>query len=120
MDKESTYQLQCIDCNCNDCIFMQRNVDRYVKSLDRHKEWQLNDFNGKVSRLNQAAYEWLEKYEPAKADKIFEEAAKMRFQFNKNTAMINYGTCAKFSKPVSFIPNTLQLQTQSCFQHRKD
>lgn len=28
MDKESIYQLQLIDCNCNDCIFMIRDLSR--------------------------------------------------------------------------------------------
>jgi hypothetical protein len=31
----------------------------------------------------------------------------------------NYGTCTKFNKLVSFIPNTCQLETQSCFEHRR-
>lgn len=33
---------------------------------------------------------------------------------------INYGTCTKFNKPVSFIPNWCVLETQNCFTHRKD
>lgn len=30
-----------------------------------------------------------------------------------------YGDCKKLNKPVSFIPNTCQLDTQKCFEHRK-
>lgn len=33
---------------------------------------------------------------------------------------INYGFCNKLNKPVSFIPNTCQLETQQCFKHRRD
>lgn len=33
---------------------------------------------------------------------------------------INYGNCTKFNKPVSFIANRCQPQTQHCFVHRKD
>lgn len=33
MNKESVYELQKIDCNCNDCIFLQRDVEKY-KSFD--------------------------------------------------------------------------------------
>lgn len=29
LDKESLYLLQKIDCNCNDCIFMKRDIDKY-------------------------------------------------------------------------------------------
>jgi hypothetical protein len=32
---------------------------------------------------------------------------------------INYGDCTKLNKPVSFIPNNCQLETQDCFEHRK-
>ena len=34
MDKESTYELQLIDANCNDCKFMERDFER----LKLHKE----------------------------------------------------------------------------------
>ncbi len=33
---------------------------------------------------------------------------------------IHYGYCDKFKKPVSFIPNVCQVETQECFVHRKD
>ena len=31
MDKESIYELQKIDCNCNDCIFMVRDAEKRKK-----------------------------------------------------------------------------------------
>jgi len=34
MDRESVYELQKIDCNCNDCKFMVRDF----KKLELHKE----------------------------------------------------------------------------------
>jgi hypothetical protein len=33
---------------------------------------------------------------------------------------INYGFCSKLDKSVSFITNTCQLETQLCFEHRKN
>jgi hypothetical protein len=45
------------------------------------------------------------------------KAWQMEFRFEKNS--INYGKCNKFNKPVSFIPETCQLDTQHCFEHRK-
>lgn len=33
LDAESKYLLQNIDCNCNDCKFMERNIEKY-KSFD--------------------------------------------------------------------------------------
>jgi hypothetical protein len=40
---------------------------------------------------------------------------------NKKNAShrINYGDCSKLNKPVSFLPNTCQLETQECFKNRK-
>lgn len=32
---------------------------------------------------------------------------------------LQFGFCSQLEKNVSFIPNTCQLETQSCFQHRK-
>lgn len=72
------YERQKIDCNCNDCVFMVRDLDKR-KSFDHLHENQKN--------------------------------ASFR---------INYGNCLKFNKPVSFIPNNCQLETQDCFKHRKD
>jgi len=32
---------------------------------------------------------------------------------------LNYGNCQKLNKAVSFIPNTCQIETQHCFEHRR-
>ena len=45
MSKESIYELQKIDCNCNDCAFMQRNFEKY-NSFDK----LYTDETGKVTR----------------------------------------------------------------------
>jgi len=76
MDKESRYQLQLIDCNCNDCKFMVRDLEK----LEEHKKTY--EGTGLMDRLA-------------------------------------FGDCFKFSKPVSFIPETCQIDTQQCFEHRK-
>jgi len=31
-----------------------------------------------------------------------------------------YGKCSKFNKEVTFIPETMQLDTQECFEHRRN
>ncbi len=76
MDKESSYLLQLIDCNCNDCKFMERDF----KKLENHKLTYRN--TGIMDRLT-------------------------------------FGNCNKFQKAVSFIPQTCQIDTQNCFEHRK-
>lgn len=98
MDKESIYELQKIDCNCNNCKYMIRDSDRFKKSLEFHRKLQLDE------------YEKRQKKDPNRKE----------FQFDKSAASINYGNCTKFNKPVSFIPDTCQIDTQECFKHRKD
>lgn len=52
----------------------------------------------------------------------FEEHKKHNALHNNTNASyrIQYGHCQKLDKPVSFIPNTCQIETQKCFVHRKD
>jgi len=76
MDKESIYERQLIDCNCNDCIFMSRDKAKLNKHIDSYKGTGLMD-------------------------------------------NLQFGNCSKFNKPVSFSPNTCQIETQNCFKHRK-
>lgn len=81
MDKESRILLQNIDCNCNDCIFMTRDLEKF-KSYD-HLHIRTD---GRIER---------------------------------GAGRVNYGECCRFKKPVSFIPNTIQMDTQDCFVHRR-
>lgn len=77
LDKESLIELQKIDCNCNDCKFMERDFEK----LEKHK--QSYEGTGLMDKLA-------------------------------------YGDCKKFNKPVSFIPGTYQIETQECFEHRRE
>lgn len=121
MDKESIYELQKIDCNCNNCIYMQRNMQRFEKSLNNHYLWQWDYFCSIRNNLIKKAKYWKDRfYDLVKWDFLLTEAEKMKFQFDKSTCMINYGSCNKLNKEVSFIPNTCQLNTQNCFVHRND
>ena len=119
MDRESIIELQKIDCNCNDCKFMVRDVEKFKESLEKHNKWQLDYFNSIKNNLIAKANYWKSKGEYTKRDLLMEEAGKMKFQFDKSTAMINFGQCSEFDKPVTFIPNVCQLDTQQCFEHRR-
>lgn len=119
MDKESIIALQKLDCNCNDCKFMVRNIVKYRESQERHREWQFSYFTTIKNKMIEKAQAWIAKGEEKKGQTLLKEAGLMKFQ-HENTSYINYGTCMAFNKEVSFIPNTLQLETQQCFIHRKD
>jgi 5,10-methylenetetrahydrofolate reductase len=99
MDKESRFELQKIDCNCNDCFFMERDFPRYKKWESAARQRQLKDFERKKE--------------------IGEIRANAQFQFDK-TSLLQYGKCSKLKKDISFIPNVCQIETQECFLHRRE
>lgn len=108
MDKDSAYELQKIDCNCNNCGFMQRDFELFKKWEEWHKEQEMKGFNRE--RLKLLASPSAEEQQKGRT---------MVFQFEKRY-LLNYGWCTQFDKTVSFIPNVCQLHTQQCFVHRKD
>ena len=93
--------LEEIDCNCNNCIFMNRDLIKRKQSIELHKKWQLNYFNLTKSKASDI------------------DAKKMRFEFNSSEACIHFGNCVRLNKQVSFIPNVCQLETQLCFENRR-
>ena len=116
MDKESIIALQRIDCNCNNCGFMERDFCTYQKWEEWKKDIAKEDFDRKREKAIVEAKE-NEDLETQKV--LLAKAKKMQFQFDKSK-LIQYGTCHRFRKEVSFIPNTCSLENQSCFIHRKD
>lgn len=44
MDKRLIYLLQKIDCNCNDCAFMTRDIDRRRRYDELHKDTAAKQF----------------------------------------------------------------------------
>lgn len=120
MTKESIYELQRIDCNCNDCYFLTRDLAKFEEALQQHHKWQLDYFNViKQKKIEKIAY-WNERFEFDKAETLQKDVNEMKFQFNRKVCSINFGHCDKFDKPISFIPGVCQIDTQKCFVHRKD
>jgi hypothetical protein len=134
MDKESIYELQKLDCNCNDCGYMVRDFARFNQSLEDHRRWQFEAYmRVKFKKLALAHF-----YETRNKEGDIEKVKNLRneaseitsksFVFDKSSNTINYGKCtygANHNNPkpeafVTFIPNTLQADTQHCFKHRKD
>lgn len=119
----SAIELQKIDCNCNDCKFMDRDFQLYNKWLSWHKNLEEIEFIARKKKAIETAKKNLleAKTEEDKRSELgnLRVAEKMKWQFDK-TGRINYGNCTKLNKPVSFLPNICQLETQQCFEHRKD
>lgn len=116
MDRESIRLLQIVDSNCNDCKHMVRRNDRleaskkYARHLDaRHLVGMRRTYMEEINKR-------LEKGRDV-SGLIYERA---RVTTNKGyRSGIAFGDCAKLNKPVQFIPNTCQLDTQTCFEHRR-
>jgi len=119
--KESIIERQKIDCNCNDCINMIRNQERFKVSLDFQHKMQLDYFTTIQNKLKSKAKEYKDRwYDLENWDRLLTEAEDMKFQFDKSAACLNFGFCKFLNKDVTFIPNTCMLETQQCFKHRTE
>ena len=120
IDKESAYLRQCIDCNCNDCIFLERSKERALASKEFHKHLDQLAFDKVWDNLTQKANEArVQDNNLEKFDAILTERDKMKFQ-PQYTCGLLFGHCKKKNMDISFMPNICQLETQDCFLHRKD
>lgn len=110
------YLLQKIDCNCNNCAFMERDLATYQKWHDWHYIMDEEYFEIRKAKAITDAEVMIN---PKEREAMLRKANKMRFIFEK-IHLLNYGNCTKLKKSVSFIPNVCQIETQNCFVHRKD
>ena len=100
MDKESLIELQKIDCNCNDCKFMERDFVTFNKWKEWRRQQQLKKFEKKKAKAIKDA----NALEDKKSRQVeLRKAQKLEFLFDSG-GLIGYGKCLKFNKPVSFLP----------------
>lgn len=105
--KRMSLELQLLDSNCNECIFMVRDTVAYKNKLQEVRDETERRFYVELYRLWDCN---------TKENDI--EMSRMKLQL---PSKINegFGHCSKLNKPVTFIPETCQVHTQECFQHRK-
>lgn len=121
-------ELKNLDANCSDCIHLERLLSERQKHVDFHFKMQKSHFDTTRIKLLQKGEMHLRKAKESSGDKSeaykqkakanFNEARKMVFVFDEGSTSLFYGNCLKHKKPVSFIPQTLQLETQHCFEPR--
>lgn len=116
--RESIFERQLIDCNCNDCAFLVRNLEKFEESKKRRDGWQRTTFESRKKRVLEEAKSLRERGSDEKADNLFKIANNMKYHF-LNNSRINFGRCEKLDKDITFMPNQCQLETQECFEHRK-
>lgn len=115
-------ELELIDCNCNDCKHFVRDLGKFNYWRDWNKKLQEEDFRKRKAKAieeAQAVIDAAVDENGLKSGKgMMREAEKMYFQFDKS-GLLSYGACSKLCKEVSFIPQTCQIHTQQCFEHRR-
>lgn len=101
---------------------MERDFDRYNYWKEWHRNIELQLFNEAKAKAIQEAREVINnacddinRLNTGKG--LLRVAQKMIFQFD-SSHLLHYGFCHKFERHISFIPNTCQIETQSCFKHR--
>lgn len=119
MTTESIIELQKLDCNCNDCGYLKRNIARYntVRAEDDDNQYWF--FRRVKARAIWKAREKLKKDKDRGAVALA-AAIALAYTYFPQKCAINYGLCGKLDKPIKFIPNTFQFETQECFVHRKE
>ena len=124
--KPTSIELQKVDCNCNDCTFLTRNVEKYRQKEAAEKEFQKNEhdkyYEKEVEKAQNAIASAKTPADRRSCEGLLRKVEKLAAKFIfKREALIAYGNCTKFNnKEVTFIPNLCQLDTQQCFKHRKD
>lgn len=131
MTKESIYELQKINCNCNDCAFLERELDKLNQVVleDKQSQQELFDLS-KARKIRQVEsdIENLQKHsgliknaqDKIERKKVYlAELKKLKHGYQGQKTPIQYGLCIKHLKEISFIPNICQVETQTCFVHRK-
>lgn len=109
------FELQMIDTNCNHCIHMERDLDKWKYWHDIKRNWEETEFN----RLKEKAIKEAEAIEDESNRRgMLRVAHKMRFQFEKK-GLISYGYCKVKDIQVTFMPQICCPENQGCFKHRK-
>lgn len=131
MTKESIIESQKIDCNCNDCKHLFRLLDKQNNVLAADKVLSKDTFyvvKDIKQKYIQTAINSLTKHREVIKDadrKIDKQKNKLKlllaekYGYQGSKAPVQYGVCCKFNKQITFIANTLQLETQDCFEHRR-
>lgn len=124
MDKESLIELQKIDCNCNDCKFMVRDLAKFNASIAENERIQKWSYDTRIAIIRERAEDAKRKtYDLERWDALHTEADKIEekgFKFNRKSACIGFGHCQLLDKDVSFIAGRCQPETQHCFVHRSE
>lgn len=118
MDKESVILKQEVDCNCNDCAFFVRDIDALNDSKKEHRRWEALSVRSKRQYFWDEAQKALEKGKLDSHRDLLRERSRVSIDKSYRSGLV-FGSCSKFGKTVQVVPNVCQIETQSCFRHRR-
>lgn len=105
MDKESKLELQKIDCNCNDCFYFKRDIEKSKRLNNNDKIKTCKIHYGGCSNPNRAI-----------TDKSIIDNVSLVKNINVDGDTFAVVDVAQ----IAVIANMCLLGTQECFLHRKD
>ena len=119
--KESKYEEQKINCNCNDCIYLERDFIALEESKKRNRSYYAWSYKYRRCNKLKRAKKALEGTETnqKRHDALLEERSNLSLDTSFRSGL-SFGKCRKLEKDITFIPNLLQIETQGCFKHRLD
>lgn len=112
LSTESAIELQKFDCNCSDCKHLLRNNYRKQIEDEWRRKLDFEEWNKQREADLFVALTLLDKT-------MLYEITNRRFLPRK--PQMAFGYCKLFElKEISFLPGVLQLETQQCFEHRRN
>jgi hypothetical protein len=97
---------------------MIRDNNRLKDSKELHRKWAESSWKRRREKVLSAAKDAKERGNTSSYEELMKEYKSLKPDYSY-TSKILYGTCEPVNEEISFIPNTCQLHTQDCFQHRR-
>lgn len=118
MSKDSAILLQNLDCNCNNCKFMERDFATLCHAQKDNRDYYAWSYRKRRANMWSRAKQALAAGNQKRHDDILKLRTELRLDTSYKSGLY-FGVCRKFEKPISFIPNIFQFETQRCFENRK-
>lgn len=118
MDAESRILLQEIDCNCNDCAFFVRSLDRLNESKRVHRGWVAAGIRTRRAAFWAEAQKALGKGDMVSYHALLKERRTVSVDRSYKAGLI-FGDCSKKGARITTVPGTCLPENAECFVHRK-
>lgn len=97
---------------------MVRDLEMLNEAKKKNLDYYACIYRFRRSAMWNKAKTALEQGNKKRHDDIIKLRTELRLDTTYKSGLL-YGNCRKFEKPVTFIPDTFQFETQKCFENRK-